>query len=80
MQFPDSTGGKVMKPQSTAKAWYEFAGCALLPLRPAEQDAPHVRSIIADVQGLESCGFPSLLPDALAPPCAELIRRAGVEL
>jgi hypothetical protein len=82
MQFPSpsTAADAASKTKGHKAAWYEFAGCALLPLRASERDAAHVKSILADVTGLRKCGYPSLLADAADPACVDLITKAGVAL
>jgi hypothetical protein len=60
------------------KAWYEFAGCAMLPRRATEHTAAHVRSVLRSVGALARCGHPSLLADKEDPACVRMMHNVGI--
>jgi hypothetical protein len=86
MQFPvqagpgGARGGRGRTPPPPPpRAWYEFAGCALLPPKPAERDAAHAASILRSTQRLHECGYPSLFEDRLDPECQRLLAAVGLQ-
>jgi hypothetical protein len=84
MQFPVQPGtggarGGGGRTPPPPRAWYEFAGCALLPPKPAERDAAHAASILRSTQRLHECGYPSLFEDRLDPECQRLLAAVGLQ-